>query len=50
MTLTDALVAVHLDNQRRLLAGLDEDDQVHLADLLRRLTATLPPDNGTPPP
>ncbi|MFK0259535.1 hypothetical protein [Streptomyces sp. NPDC090445] len=39
--LTDELIAVHLDNQRRLLAGLSGDEQTQLADLLERLTSTL---------
>ncbi|MFB6836903.1 MarR family winged helix-turn-helix transcriptional regulator [Streptomyces sp. NPDC056361] len=42
VALTDELIAVHLDNQRRLLAGLGADDQAHLADLLERLALTLP--------
>ncbi|MBW1597746.1 MarR family winged helix-turn-helix transcriptional regulator [Streptomyces sp. JJ38] len=45
--LTDELIAVHLDNQRRLLAGLDDEEAAHLADLLRRLTAALPPPDDT---
>lgn len=41
--LTDDLIAVHLDNQRRLLAGLTEDERTQLADLLGRLALTLTP-------
>ncbi|MEU2232901.1 MarR family winged helix-turn-helix transcriptional regulator [Streptomyces vietnamensis] len=41
VALTDELIAVHLDNQRRLLAGLGGDEQAHLADLLERLALTL---------
>ncbi|MFA7763251.1 MarR family winged helix-turn-helix transcriptional regulator [Streptomyces sp. NPDC048723] len=41
VVLTDELIAVHLDNQRRLLAGLSGDEQRHLADLLERLSFTL---------
>ncbi|MFD3513026.1 MarR family winged helix-turn-helix transcriptional regulator [Streptomyces sp. NPDC058657] len=40
--LADELIAVHLDNQRRLLSGLGADEQSRLADLLVRLAATLP--------
>ncbi|MFJ9927946.1 MULTISPECIES: MarR family winged helix-turn-helix transcriptional regulator [Streptomyces] len=39
--LTDELIAVHLDNQRRLLAGLSADEQTQLAGLLGRLALTL---------
>ncbi|MCZ1011697.1 MarR family winged helix-turn-helix transcriptional regulator [Streptomyces lydicus] len=39
--LADELIAVHLDNQRRLLAGLDGDEQSQLAGLLERLTSAL---------
>ncbi|MFI1658937.1 MarR family winged helix-turn-helix transcriptional regulator [Streptomyces sp. NPDC020472] len=42
VALTDELIAVHLDNQRRLLAGLGEDERAHLAGLLERLAVTLP--------
>ncbi|MEU6759185.1 MarR family transcriptional regulator [Streptomyces sp. NPDC046685] len=41
VALTDRLIAVHLDNQRRLLAGLGDDERTHLAHLLGRLAATL---------
>ncbi|MFD8204988.1 MarR family winged helix-turn-helix transcriptional regulator [Streptomyces sp. NPDC059695] len=40
VALTDELIAVHLDNQRRLLAGLDGDEQAQLARLLERLALT----------
>ncbi|WP_329622358.1 MarR family transcriptional regulator [Streptomyces sp. NBC_01255] len=46
VALTDELIAVHLDNQRRLLAGLGEDEQAALADLLERLALGLPPAGG----
>ncbi|MFF5213119.1 MarR family winged helix-turn-helix transcriptional regulator [Streptosporangium sp. NPDC000396] len=39
--LTDELIAIHLDNQRRLLAGLSRDEQTQLAGLLQRLASTL---------
>ncbi|MFE0701002.1 MarR family winged helix-turn-helix transcriptional regulator [Streptomyces sp. NPDC058872] len=42
VALTDQLIAVHLDNQRRLLAGLGEDERAELAGLLERLALTLP--------
>lgn len=42
VALTDELIAVHLDNQRRLLDGLDGDEQAQLAHLLERLARTLP--------
>lgn len=41
--LTDELIAVHLDNQRRLLAGLSPAEQTQLAQLLERFAATLTP-------
>ncbi|MEW2623937.1 MarR family transcriptional regulator [Streptomyces sp. NPDC048106] len=44
--LTDQLIAVHLDNQRRLLAGLGEDEQTQLAGLLERLARTIAPGDG----
>ncbi|MFD3336585.1 MarR family winged helix-turn-helix transcriptional regulator [Streptomyces sp. NPDC058700] len=44
--LTDELIAVHLDNQRRLLSGLGADEQTQLADLLARLASTLPEGEG----
>ncbi|MFD3663642.1 MarR family winged helix-turn-helix transcriptional regulator [Streptomyces sp. NPDC058659] len=46
VALTDELIAVHLDNQRGLLAGLGEDEQAELADLLERLALSLPPVDG----
>ena len=39
----DATTAAHWDNERRILAGLDADDQRRLADLLRKLQLGLPP-------
>ncbi|PNG20675.1 MarR family winged helix-turn-helix transcriptional regulator [Streptomyces cahuitamycinicus] len=44
--LTDELIAVHLDNQRRLLSGLSTDEQTQLADLLERLASTLAESDG----
>jgi DNA-binding MarR family transcriptional regulator len=46
VAVTDELIAVHLDNQRRLLSGLDADEQAQLADLLQRLASTLTADDG----
>ncbi|WP_426362176.1 MarR family winged helix-turn-helix transcriptional regulator [Streptomyces sp. E-08] len=40
VALTDELIAVHLDNQRRLLAGLDVEETAQLAGLLQRLAFT----------
>lgn len=42
--LTDELIAVHLDNQRRLLDGLSAEEQAQLARLLARLGASLTDD------
>jgi DNA-binding MarR family transcriptional regulator len=44
IALTDDLMAAHLDNQRRLLAGLGARERDHLAALLRRLASTLDDD------
>jgi DNA-binding MarR family transcriptional regulator len=41
--LIDALTEAHLENERRILAGLGEADQRRLADLLRKLQLGLPP-------
>ena len=41
IALTDELIADHLDNQRRLLAGLTEQEREQLAALLQRLATTL---------
>ncbi|WP_093877786.1 hypothetical protein [Streptomyces sp. TLI_105] len=41
VALTDELIAVHLDNQSRLLFGLGEDERADLAGLLERLALTL---------
>ncbi|MGW0754660.1 MarR family winged helix-turn-helix transcriptional regulator [Streptomyces sp. NPDC002587] len=41
VALMDELIAVHLDNQHRLLAGLSGDDQSQLACLLERLASTV---------
>jgi DNA-binding MarR family transcriptional regulator len=38
---TDRLIAVHLENQRRLVSGLPADERDQLADLLGRLCALL---------
>lgn len=41
--LIDDLIAVHLDNERRLLADLSPSEQSGLADLLATLTRSLEP-------
>lgn len=41
VALTDDLMAAHLDNQRRVLAGLSAQEQERLAALLRRLASSL---------
>ncbi|MGW1769829.1 MarR family winged helix-turn-helix transcriptional regulator [Streptomyces sp. NPDC002073] len=46
VALTDRLIAVHLDNQARLLAGLSEVERAQLAGLLGRLASTLAADGG----
>ncbi|NBE55047.1 MarR family winged helix-turn-helix transcriptional regulator [Streptomyces boluensis] len=47
VALTDELIAVHLDNQRQLVAGLSEDEQAQLADLLARLALSTDPARRT---
>jgi DNA-binding MarR family transcriptional regulator len=42
--LIDGLTPAHLDNERRILAGLSEAEQRRLADLLRKLNLGLPPE------
>ena len=41
--LIDRLTEAHLENERRILAGLSEADRRRLADLLRKLQLELPP-------
>ena len=41
--LIDALTEAHLENERRILGGLDPLQQRQLANLLRTLQLTLPP-------
>jgi DNA-binding MarR family transcriptional regulator len=38
----DEAVAHHMHNEARLLSGLTADEQLALADLLRKLSRTLP--------
>jgi len=40
--LIDTLTPEHLDNERRILGSLSEDEQARLADLLRKLQLGLP--------
>jgi DNA-binding MarR family transcriptional regulator len=40
--LIDVLTPAHLENERRILAALTEDEQRRLADLLRKLQLALP--------
>ena len=42
LELIDSVTEAHLDNERRLLAGLTEAEQRRLADLLRKLRLGLP--------
>ncbi|KOG41336.1 MarR family winged helix-turn-helix transcriptional regulator [Streptomyces decoyicus] len=46
--LTDELIGVHLDNQRRLLAGLSGEEQTQLAGLLERFASTLDAGDRSP--
>jgi DNA-binding MarR family transcriptional regulator len=49
--LVDKAAAKHLANERRILSGLSAADQCQLADLLRKLSITLPaPENDQPLP
>jgi DNA-binding MarR family transcriptional regulator len=43
--LVDKVIAEHLDNERRLIAGLSRGEQRELAALLRRLLAGLEPED-----
>ncbi|MFE2011504.1 MarR family winged helix-turn-helix transcriptional regulator [Streptomyces sp. NPDC059491] len=46
VALTDELIEVHLGNQRRLLAGLSDEERTLLAGLLERLAATVDAGGG----
>lgn len=46
LALTDELMAAHLENQRRLLGGLGEQEQEQLAELLGRLAKSLDEPEG----
>jgi DNA-binding MarR family transcriptional regulator len=48
--LTDTVGPLHLDNERRLLAGLSRDEQRTLADLLRKLLLGFERQQPTPVP
>jgi DNA-binding MarR family transcriptional regulator len=41
--LIDSVTEAHLDNERRLLSALSDEEQRRLADLLRKLRLGLPP-------
>jgi DNA-binding MarR family transcriptional regulator len=45
--LVDTAAATHLANERRILSGLTAAEQRQLADLLRKLSVTLPPQEKT---
>jgi DNA-binding MarR family transcriptional regulator len=47
--LTDTVAALHLDNERRLLAGLTPDEQHTLAHLLRKLLLSFEHEQPAPP-
>jgi DNA-binding MarR family transcriptional regulator len=47
---TDTVAPLHLDNERRLLAGLTADEQQTLANLLRKLLLGFERDQPTPAP
>lgn len=47
--LVDEIAPVHLENERRLLASLDDDERRTLARLLRRLARELEQSRPTPP-
>ena len=47
--LVDTVTPSHLENQRRLLAGLTPSEQRRLADLLRKLGLSSQADRATPP-
>ena len=50
VALTDTVAPLHLDNERRLLAGLTPDEQHTLAHLLRKLLLGLERNQPTPTP
>jgi len=45
-SLIDNAAGKHLANERRILSGLSAEEQLQLADLLRKLSLTLPPEGG----
>jgi DNA-binding MarR family transcriptional regulator len=50
IALVDAIAPLHLDNERKLLRALSDDEQRMLADLLRKLLLTHEQEHPTPPP
>ena len=49
-SLVDEAAVKHMANERRILSGLTAAEQRQLADLLRKLNVTLPPEAKTEPP
>lgn len=49
ITTADKVAAEHLDNQRKLLAALSEEEQAILTSLLRKLLITFERDQPVPP-
>ena len=49
-SLVDKAAVKHMANERHILAGLTATEQRQLADLLRKLSITLPPENKDQPP
>jgi DNA-binding MarR family transcriptional regulator len=49
-SLVDKAAVKHMANERQILSGLTAAEQRQLADLLRKLNTTLPPENKPEPP
>jgi len=49
-SLVDKAAVAHMANERRILSGLSAAEQRQLADLLRKLSITLPPQDKDQPP
>jgi DNA-binding MarR family transcriptional regulator len=50
IALVDEIAPLHLDNERKLLSPLSDEDQRMLADLLRKLLLSYEQEQPTPPP